>query len=65
MAEEQEYGPKSQAIRDFLAENPSAPTLHVVDALAARGIRVSASFVATIQAMMESKTEGATESPDE
>ena len=65
MAEKQQYGPKSQAIRDYLTENPGVSTSPVVDALAAQGIRVSLSFVATIQAVMESRMEGAAETPDE
>jgi len=61
MAEEQKYGPKAQAIRNYVTANPDATISHVVEALAAGGIQVSPSFVATVQAMLESKTEDATE----
>jgi hypothetical protein len=64
VANEQQYGPKSQAIRDYLTENPGVSTSQVVDALAIQGTRVSLSFVATVQAIMESQSENAPEAED-
>jgi len=40
---------KSQAIRDYLKSSPKARNQEVVDALAKKGIQISANYVATIK----------------
>lgn len=52
MAKKKSGGPpvnKSQAIREYLEENPDSRSVDVIDALAARGIHVSAQLVSSIR----------------
>jgi hypothetical protein len=41
---------KSQAVREYLKANPKARNLEVVDALAKKGIEISANYVGNIKA---------------
>jgi hypothetical protein len=61
MANRQEHGSKSQAIRDYLTENPGAHISHVVEALAARGIQVSPPLVVVVRSQLESNADDAPE----
>lgn len=45
--------PKTQAIKDVLAIDPTAPTMQVVENLAKRGISVSRAHVATVQSVLQ------------
>jgi hypothetical protein len=42
---------KSQAIREYLANNPNAPPKDVAEALRAQGIRVSSQLVSNVKTM--------------
>ena len=49
---------KTQAVKDFLAENPDAATNDVVAAMKAKGIVVSANYVSTIKSSVKGKGKG-------
>ena len=54
MAKKKTQGPsKSQAVRDFLSENPSATASIVVPALGQRGIKVSPALVSQVKKRMK------------
>lgn len=50
MAKKAERGVKSQAIRDYLKENKNAKATEVVEAMAAKGIKVSTGMVYNLRA---------------
>ena len=45
MAKKKQFGQKSAAIRELLAQNPNAPVSEVVATLAGRGIKVTPNLV--------------------
>jgi len=49
---------KTQAVRDFLAENPDATTKDVVAAMNKQRITVSPNYVSTIKTNMKAKGKG-------
>ena len=49
MAKKPARGERSQAVRDYLAKNPTANVKSVVEGLAAEGIKVSGALVGSIK----------------
>jgi hypothetical protein len=49
-------GAKSQAVRDYLSENPQASPKEVVDGLKAKGVKVKVTLVNSIKYKKPSKT---------
>ena len=49
--------PKTQAIKDVLANEPNAAPMRVVETLAKRGISVSRAHVATVQSVLEASND--------
>ncbi|MGO8751070.1 MAG: hypothetical protein ACLQNE_34425 [Thermoguttaceae bacterium] len=50
-------GSKSQAVRDYLKENPAAANKEVVEGLAAKGVKVTGNLVATVKAKTAKRRE--------